>query len=95
MATCKKCENLGSILLRKKDLYCEECFISNVNHKFRACIGKNKILSGNENVLICLSEGPDSVVLLDLIYDGISLNNHKRLWITPKVLHVIGEYLLL
>lgn len=91
MFNCKKCGNPGNIILRKKDSYCTECFKTNVNHKFRACIGKNKILAKNENVLICLSGGQCSTVLLDLIKNGISLDNHKKLWITPVFFHLMGK----
>ncbi|XP_063821498.1 cytoplasmic tRNA 2-thiolation protein 2 [Ostrinia nubilalis] len=90
MSNCKKCGLPGSIILRKKDLYCTECFQININHKFRACIGKNKILNGNENVLICLSGGPCSTVLMDLIHNGITLNNHKKLSIRPIFFHLMG-----
>lgn len=91
MSACKKCGIKGSVLLRKKDLYCTDCFIVNINHKFRASIGKNKILSRNEKVLICSSGGPGSTALMDFVHNGISLENHKKMWITPIVLHIMGE----
>lgn len=91
---CKKCDNPGIIVLRKKDHYCEECFTTNTNHKFRACIGKNKILSSNEKVLVCLSGGTGSTVLLDLINNGISMDSHKKLRVDVHLLHIlIGKYL--
>lgn len=90
---CKKCKNPGTIVLRKKDNYCEECFTTSMNHKFRACIGKNKILSSNEKVLVCLSGGTGSSVLLNLIFDGISVDSHKKLRIKVCFLHVLmGKY---
>nr|XP_026493721.1 cytoplasmic tRNA 2-thiolation protein 2 [Vanessa tameamea] len=86
---CRKCSGPGSLIIRKEYCYCNDCFITNINHKFRACIGKNKILSPNEKVLICLSGDASSTVLLDLIHVGLSLNNHKKLRVIPYFLHII------
>lgn len=91
MIECKKCKEPSSVIIRKKDSYCTNCFVTNTNHKFRSCIGKNKILSSNEKVLICLSGGPGSTVLLDLIYNGLIMDNHKKLRIVPYFLHILGK----
>ncbi|CAH0592433.1 unnamed protein product [Chrysodeixis includens] len=88
---CKKCASPMAVILRKKDHYCENCFILSTNHKFRACIGKNKVLSPNENVLICLSGGVGSAVLLDLVHHGISLENNKKLRIVPHFIHLFDD----
>ncbi|XP_059050430.1 cytoplasmic tRNA 2-thiolation protein 2 [Achroia grisella] len=90
MFKCKKCEANGTITLRKKDWYCNICFLNNIHHKFRSILGKNKILSTNEKILLCLSGGTASTVLLDMVHCGISLNSHKKLRIVPHALHVIG-----
>lgn len=91
---CKKCNsNEGTVKLRKSDYYCQTCFITNTNHKFRACIGRNKLFTCNERVLVCLSGGEGSTVLLDVIFNGLSLENHKKLRIRPFFLHVYnGDY---
>lgn len=90
---CKKCNSSSAlIILRKKDLYCRECFLANVTHKFRSSIGKNKILGKADNVLICLSGKEGSTVLLDLINNALSLDNHKKLRITPIFLHLCENY---
>uniref|UniRef100_A0A2A4JZ41 Cytoplasmic tRNA 2-thiolation protein 2 n=1 Tax=Heliothis virescens TaxID=7102 RepID=A0A2A4JZ41_HELVI len=91
MMNCKKCESPHTVILRKKDYYCDECFMINTNHKFRACIGKNKILVPNENVLIGISGGVGSTVLMDLVYHGLSLENTKKLRIDPFFVHLFGE----
>lgn len=88
---CNKCNSASSIILRKKDHYCNDCFVIGTNHKFRACIGKNKILSKNDKVLISASGGPGSTVLLDLVHYGLSQDIHKKLRIVPIVLHVTGK----
>ncbi|CAB3239971.1 unnamed protein product [Arctia plantaginis] len=85
---CKKCDSPKTVVLRQKDFYCDECFMISTNHKFRACLGKNKILAPNEKVLICLSGGVSSSVLLDLIQYGISLENTKKLRIVPFFIHI-------
>lgn len=91
MSKCKKCEAPGTIVLRKKDLYCDSCFLNNINHKFRSVIGKNKILSKNENILLCLSGGTASTTLMDMVHYGISLDSHKKLRVNPYALHIIGK----
>ncbi|CAH2102555.1 unnamed protein product [Euphydryas editha] len=86
---CRKCNSPGTLIIRKEYCYCDECFIFMINHKFRACLGKNKTLSANEKILICLSGDACSTVLLDLVYNAISLNNHKKLRVVPYVLYII------
>lgn len=90
--SCKKCDSPKTVVLRQKDFYCDDCFMMSTNHKFRACLGKNKILSPNENVLICLSGGVSSSVLLDLIQYSISLENTKKLRIVPYFIHLFGKF---
>ncbi|CAK1602012.1 unnamed protein product [Parnassius mnemosyne] len=87
---CKKCKNSGSVTVRKEHMYCDNCFMLNINHKFRSCIGKNKILSSNDNVLVCLTGGKSSTVLLDLIFNGLSQDSHKKLRMVPFFLHITG-----
>ena len=50
---CKKCRVADSQLtLRKKDNYCSECFLAASKHKFRATLGKHKIMKLDERVLV-------------------------------------------
>ncbi|XP_045773034.1 cytoplasmic tRNA 2-thiolation protein 2 isoform X2 [Maniola jurtina] len=86
---CRKCDASATILIRKEYWYCNTCFITNTNHKFRACLGKSKTISSNEKVLICLSGGAESTVLLDLVHCGFTLNGTKKLRIIPFFLHII------
>ncbi|XP_013191193.1 cytoplasmic tRNA 2-thiolation protein 2 [Amyelois transitella] len=90
MSICKKCNGYGTVILRKVDSYCESCFLIGANHKFRACLGKTKTLSPNEKVLICIKGGLGSTVLLDLVSNGLTLDNHKKLRIIPYFLHLKG-----
>ncbi|XP_039759755.1 cytoplasmic tRNA 2-thiolation protein 2-B [Pararge aegeria] len=86
---CRKCDASATILIRKEYWYCNTCFITNTNHKFRACLGKSKTLSSNEKVLICLSGGANSIVLLELVHSGITLDGTKKLRVVPFFLHII------
>ncbi|XP_045527710.1 cytoplasmic tRNA 2-thiolation protein 2-A isoform X2 [Pieris brassicae] len=86
---CKKCNSEGTLVIRKVYFFCDACFIANIIHKFRACIGKNTKFYDNKT-LICLSGDISSTVLLDLVMNGITLNTHKKLRISPVFLHVNG-----
>ncbi|XP_072943637.1 cytoplasmic tRNA 2-thiolation protein 2 [Epargyreus clarus] len=88
---CRKCENVGTITIKKDYCYCEICYLVYINHKFRACIGKNKVITPNESILIGLSGGIGSIVLLDLIHTGITLNTHKKLRVQPHFVHLTGQ----
>lgn len=50
---CKKCRVAeAQLTLRKKDNYCSECFLAASKHKFRATLGKHKIMKLDEKVLV-------------------------------------------
>ena len=50
---CKKCRVVEpQLTLRKKDGYCAECFLASSRHKFRATLGKHKIMKLDESVLV-------------------------------------------
>ena len=52
-AMCKKCKIVEpNLTLRKKDSYCAECFLASCRHKYRATLGKHKIMSLDEKVLV-------------------------------------------
>ena len=52
-ALCKKCKVAEpNLTLRKKDNYCAQCFLSSSKHKFRATLGKHKIMKIDEKVLV-------------------------------------------
>ncbi|CAG4964927.1 unnamed protein product [Colias eurytheme] len=87
---CRKCNSEGTLAIRNVYFFCENCFIANITHKFRSCLGKNTKLNVTDKALICLSGGISSTVLLDLVINGVSLNSHKKLRITPIFLHVTG-----
>ncbi|XP_046628098.1 cytoplasmic tRNA 2-thiolation protein 2 isoform X1 [Neodiprion virginianus] len=88
-AICKKCnENNAEVVLRVKDTYCSTCFLAASTHKFRATIGKSKLVRPTDSILIGHSGKAGSTVLLHLIKAGMSEAVHKRLMYKTTVLYV-------
>ncbi|RZF42480.1 hypothetical protein LSTR_LSTR004399 [Laodelphax striatellus] len=88
--TCKKCqqENTAEVVLRKKDMYCKNCFLVNATHKFRAALGKSKIIRQGDKVLVAFSGNPSSVAMVHLINCGLSMDTHKKLIFDPFIVYV-------
>lgn len=61
-----------------------------VTHKFRATLGKSKLLSRGERALLCFSGSQCSVSLLHLIWTGLQQTTHKRLTLDPVILYIDG-----
>ncbi|XP_040573574.1 cytoplasmic tRNA 2-thiolation protein 2 [Lepeophtheirus salmonis] len=81
---CKKCKNVEHVVtLRKKDSYCEACFISNCLHKFRSTLGKNKAISRNDRVLVVFDGGSSATALLHLLNSGFDDPSSKKVVYTP------------
>ncbi|KAK2582651.1 hypothetical protein KPH14_004930 [Odynerus spinipes] len=77
---CKKCQsNNTKIILRKKDGYCKSCFLTSSTHKFRASLGKSKIIRRGDTVLVGYCGRDNSTALLHFIKSGMSETAHKRL----------------
>ncbi|KAH3773033.1 hypothetical protein DPMN_174382 [Dreissena polymorpha] len=64
------------------------CFQVYVTHKFRAAIGKTKLVRDGEKVLVGISGGPSSCALLHLIQEGLSQRAHKKLRFKPGLLFI-------
>lgn len=89
---CRKCSiNDGYVLLQKKDIYCGPCLVEYCKHKFRATLGKSKLLTPGEMVLVGLSGGTSSIALVDLIKIGLAEDIHRRLRLVPALLHIDGS----
>ncbi|GLV32861.1 uncharacterized protein CBL_00432 [Carabus blaptoides fortunei] len=87
--TCKKCfTEKPSIILRKIDAYCKSCFLPATIHKFRATIGKYRLIKPNERVLIIYVNGHPSSALLHFIRGGLDLPTHKKLRLEPVILYI-------
>jgi cytoplasmic tRNA 2-thiolation protein 2 len=90
---CNKCrEQTSSIVLRSKDKYCKSCFLAGTVHKFKALLGKHKLIRPNEKVMIVHKCGHPSTALLHFVKTGIELETHKKLHFDPVVLF-IEDYL--
>lgn len=90
-SSCIKCNKEGFLILRKKNVYCHSCFLANVIHKFRSSLGKNRLMRSLEKVLLGISGGYSSIVMLDIIHNVIRLDTHKKLLIDPVCVHFIGK----
>ncbi|CAH0555444.1 unnamed protein product [Brassicogethes aeneus] len=77
---CNKCrENDPIVVLRSKDAYCEACFLAGATHKFKALLGKHKLIRPNDKVLIHHQIGHPSTALLHFLRCGLDLTTHKKL----------------
>lgn len=86
---CKKCGvEKGIVLLRVNDVYCKSCFVPYFTHKFRACLGKSKLMKTGDQVLVAHSGGQASSAMLHLIKEGLEEDNKKLLKYSPAVLYV-------
>ena len=42
---CQKCREAMSVIrVRRKDVYCKECFVTAMSHKYRSTLGKSKAM---------------------------------------------------
>src|SRR5699024_5946558 len=89
---CRKCNTReGYVLLQKKDIFCGECLADYCRHKFRATMGKSKLLKPGVKVLVGCSGGNASVALVDMVKVGLAEDIHRRLKFVPAVVHVDGK----
>ncbi|KAK7877569.1 hypothetical protein WMY93_031726 [Mugilogobius chulae] len=77
-----------AVLLRVGDPYCRDCFHEYFIHKFRAMLGKNRIIFPGEKVLLAVSGGPSSCSMLHQVQQGLSVNAHKKLRFTPGIVFI-------
>ncbi|XP_061819663.1 cytoplasmic tRNA 2-thiolation protein 2 isoform X1 [Nerophis lumbriciformis] len=86
---CVKCkEVLAVVVIRAGDKYCRDCFDQYFRHKFRAMLGKNRIIFPGEKVLLAVSGGPSSSSMLHQVQEGLSQSAHKRLRFLPGIIYV-------
>lgn len=85
---CKTCGAKANVILRKRDAYCETCFLAGCTHKFRATLGKSKLVKPGYKILVAFSGGPSSTAMVRLLLDGLSEDAHKRLLFEPSLLFI-------
>lgn len=83
------------MVLRRKDAYCKECFLASETHKFRAALGKTKMMKPQDNVLVACSGSQSSMALLHLLHSGVTEKHHKKLLFKVNIIFIEGVYLLL
>lgn len=86
---CVKCkEGTAAVVIRAGDAYCRGCFKEYFIHKFRAMLGKNRLIFPEEKVLLAVSGGPSSCSMLSQVQEGLSQNAHKKLRFLPGIVYI-------
>ncbi|XP_071401442.1 cytoplasmic tRNA 2-thiolation protein 2 [Centroberyx affinis] len=86
---CVKCkEATAALVIRAGDAFCSGCFKEYFIHKFRAMLGKNRIIFPGEKVLLAVSGGPSSCSMLSQVQEGLSQSAHKKLRFIPGIVYI-------
>ncbi|XP_010224849.1 PREDICTED: cytoplasmic tRNA 2-thiolation protein 2 [Tinamus guttatus] len=86
---CMKCKESPAVLvIRLGDPFCRSCFREYFVHKFRAMLGKNRVIFPGEKVLLALSGGPASSAMLRQVQEGLRRETAKKLRFIPGVIYV-------
>ncbi|XP_038610661.1 cytoplasmic tRNA 2-thiolation protein 2 [Tachyglossus aculeatus] len=86
---CMKCkEGLPVLIIRAGDAFCKDCFKAYYVHKFRAMLGKNRLIFPGEKVLLAWSGGPSSSSMVSQVQEGLSRESTKRLRFVPGIVYV-------
>ncbi|NWX98370.1 CTU2 protein, partial [Nothoprocta ornata] len=86
---CMKCkESPAALVIRLKDPFCRSCFREYFVHKFRAVLGKNRVIFPGEKVLLALSGGPASSAMLRQVQEGLRRETAKKLRFIPGIIFV-------
>eukprot|EP00079_Xenopus_tropicalis_P023961 XP_012816475.1 PREDICTED: cytoplasmic tRNA 2-thiolation protein 2 isoform X1 [Xenopus tropicalis] len=87
--TCMKCKESSAVLLiRAGDAFCKSCFKEYFVHKFRATLGKNRVIYPGEKVLLAFSGGPSSSAMVQQVQEGMSRDAPKKLRFVPGILFI-------
>ncbi|CAB1450265.1 unnamed protein product [Pleuronectes platessa] len=86
---CVKCkEASAAVVIRAGDTFCRDCFKEYFIHKFRAMLGKNRIIFPGDKVLLAVSGGSSSCSMLSQVQEGLSQNAHKKLRFLPGIVYI-------
>ena len=86
--TCMKCSQRAVVCVRLNDPLCESCFLAYFTHKFRATLGKSRLVRHGEKVLLAFSGGPSSSAMLHLVTEGFSDRVPRKLRFQPGVVFI-------
>ncbi|KAL2300111.1 hypothetical protein Nmel_012071 [Mimus melanotis] len=87
--TCMKCgQGTAALVIRVGDPFCRGCFRDYFVHKFRAMLGKNRVIFPGEKVLLAVSGGPASSAMVRQVQEGLSREAAKRLRFVPGLVYV-------
>ncbi|XP_027746007.1 cytoplasmic tRNA 2-thiolation protein 2 isoform X2 [Empidonax traillii] len=87
--TCMKCgQGTAVLIIRVGDPFCRGCFREYFVHKFRAMLGKNRVIFPGEKVLLALSGGSASSAMVRQVQEGLSREAAKRLRFVPSLIYV-------
>uniref|UniRef100_A0A2K6QXL3 Cytoplasmic tRNA 2-thiolation protein 2 n=1 Tax=Rhinopithecus roxellana TaxID=61622 RepID=A0A2K6QXL3_RHIRO len=68
---CVKCKEAQPVvMIRAGDAFCRDCFKAFYVHKFRAMLGKNRLIFPGEKVLLAWSGGPSSSSMVWQVLEG-------------------------
>ncbi|XP_065517333.1 cytoplasmic tRNA 2-thiolation protein 2 isoform X2 [Lathamus discolor] len=73
---------------RRRGAAQSDCFREYFVHKFRAMLGKSRIIFPGEKVLLAVSGGPASSAMLRQVQEGLSRETAKKLRFIPSVIYV-------
>ncbi|KAJ7986064.1 hypothetical protein DPEC_G00346930 [Dallia pectoralis] len=86
---CFKCkESTAVLIIRAGDAFCRCCFKEYFIHKFRAMLGKNRVIFPGEKVLLAVSGGPASSSMLSQVKEGLSQDAPKKLRFVPGIIFI-------
>ncbi|NXI34088.1 CTU2 protein, partial [Galbula dea] len=86
---CVKCkQGTAALIIRLGDPFCRGCFREYFVHKFRAMLGKNRVIFPGEKVLLALSGGPASSAMLRQVQEGLGRETAKRLRFIPGLVYI-------
>lgn len=84
-----KCgQGTAALVIRVGDPFCRGCFREYFVHKFRAMLGKNRVIFPGEKVLLAVSGGPASSAMVRQVQEGLSREAAKRLRFIPSLVYV-------
>ncbi|NWY65735.1 CTU2 protein, partial [Erithacus rubecula] len=87
--TCMKCgQGTAALVIRVGDPFCRSCFREYFVHKFRAMLGKNRVIFPGEKVLLAVSGGAASSAMIRQVQEGLSREAAKRLRFVPSLVYV-------